>query len=165
MYMETKQFFSAFLAGLLGASLFHFIILPNIDLPKKDRQITELSDLKPIVTTKIEIVDSLGRSRIRLGYSGNSPGIWILDEKGVARGIFGLYEDNTAYLGLQDEKGEMIQLMRAYGPNEAPFHIFKTKGTDQMIIGLNSGPETVPFLMTYKKDRSKEVHFGIYEGP
>lgn len=118
-----------------------------------------------ITATGINLVDQQGRIRIQIGFSKQGPpGIWIMDEKGVARLIMGLYEDNTPHIGLQDKNGLMIELMRSFGELESPLLIFKSKGQDMMITGLNPADNT-PFSMHYEKDRKRKINFGNYNGP
>ena len=88
----------------------------------------------------------------------------MMDQKGTPRIAMGLYADETAHLGLQDKDGQMIQLMRSIGSGESPLLIFKHRGQDTMITGLNSAEHT-PFLMLYEKDRKRKMQFGTYDGP
>ena len=142
------------LLGFMGAALFHVL--------KAEDVLSSQQPVPSVVTaTGLNIVDSKGKIRIQLGFSGEGPpGIWVMDDKGIPRIILGLYQDQTSYFGLQDKKGQMIELMRSTGPNEIPLLIFKNNGTDKMITGLNSKVE--PFLM-YMKDGTSTNLFGKYE--
>lgn len=144
--------------GFLGAFLFHLAqthLLPE----------AFASSAKKITASGFDLVDSQGRLRAQLAFSKDGPpGFWLMDEKGTARLAMGLYPDGTAHYGLQDKNGRMIQLARSFGAQEAPLLIFKTEGSDSMIMGLNPGDQT-PFLMRYEKDRKRSLEFGKYEGP
>ena len=114
---------------------------------------------------RIDLTDPQGRLRIQIGFSKEGPpGIWLMDEKGVARLAFGLYNDGTGHMGIQDKNGQMVQLLRTFGSQEAPLLIFKNQGQDRMILGLNSGTID-PFFISYAKDRKKKVYSEFGDGP
>jgi hypothetical protein len=97
---------------------------------------------------------------MQLGFSkAGLPGVWIMDEKGTPRLLMGPYEDQTAYLGLQDKKGRMIQLLRSVGAAETPLLIFKHQGADRYMTGLDRTAK--PFLMHEDTAGRKHV-FGTY---
>jgi hypothetical protein len=143
---------SAFL-GFMGAALFHVL--------KPDQVIgSQVPSVQVLTASGINIVDSKGRIRMQLGFSKEGPpGIWVMDEKGTPRIVFGLYQDESSYFGLQDKNGQMIELMRSVGSNETPLLIFKNGGADKMITGLNSKAE--PFLMYMDNSKSTNL-FGKY---
>ena len=127
--------FIAVLAGFLGAWLF------QLTRPAVSSDAFAVA-AGPISATRIDLVDAHGKLRAQLGMSKEGPpGMWFMDEKGVVRIAMGLYEDGTSHFGLQDKDGNMIQLMRSAGANEAPLLIFKNKATDRMILGLNGNLE------------------------
>jgi hypothetical protein len=143
--------------GFLGALLFQVVkdLIPNAGANEE----------KVISASAFNLVDKQGKIRGQWGFAKEGPpGFWIMDEKGIARIVMGLYPDGTAHLGLQDKQGRMIQLARSFGPDEAPLLIFKHQGMDSMILGLNPGDKK-PFLMHYEKDRKRKLEFGNYEGP
>lgn len=144
--------------GFVGAFLFHVFkdqIIPS----------AEAKDEKIITANAFNLVDSQGKLRAQLAFAKEGPpGLWLLDEKGVARVVLGLYADGTGHYGLQDKSGRMIQLARSFGAQESPLLIFKTAGQDSMLMGLNPGNQT-PFLMRYEKSRNRKMEFGQYEGP
>lgn len=149
-----KKNIQVILLGFLGAMLYQFVqsflLNPSWAKPRPET----------ITASRIDLVDKQGRTRIILGFAQEGPpGIWINDEKGVPRFIAGLYHDQTSYLGLQDKNGQMIELMRSVGSDETPLLIFKNKGADKMITGLNTKAE--PFLMFYDKSMAKDL-FGKY---
>ncbi|MBY0413437.1 MAG: hypothetical protein K2Q18_04700 [Bdellovibrionales bacterium] len=145
------------LLGFLGALIFHII----------DRQyaIGTTRQTNPILTASaINLVDNQGRLRGQYAISKEgSPGIWLMDDKGVPRLSMGVYPDGAAYMGLQDKNGQMILLARSVGSDEAPLLIFKTKGQDSMIMGLNSKNKT-PFLMNYDANHKRTHVFGTSDG-
>lgn len=144
--------------GFIGAFLFHTLQFRFFSQADADVQ-------KILNVSGVNLVDSQGRIRAQLGFAKEGPpGFWIMDEKGVARISMGLYPDGTAHLGLQDKNGLMIQLMRSVGASEAPLLIFKSRGQDKMITGLNSADAT-PFLLYYDKDNKQKIQFGTYVGP
>lgn len=154
-----RNYSISILFGFFGAALFHLFQLSN------GRSVTTL-DSKVVTASQFALVDTTGRVRAQLGFSSEGPpGLWILDEKGVARIAMGLYPDNTSHFGLQDKNGAMIQLMRSVGPSESPLLIFKNKGEDRMILGLNSS-QTDPFFVAYDKSNHKKTIFsGFSDGP
>ena len=156
--MSVRHALLTIAGGFLGALLFSITreqILPRA-FAKREQIVT---------ASAFNLVDDRGRLRAQLAFAKEGPpGLWLMDERGTARAIVGLYADGTAHIGLQDEQGQMIQLMRSYGPRNTPLHIFKLKGEDKMITGLNPGADPVPFLMSYE-GANKKVHFGRYEGP
>ena len=141
--------------GFLGAWLFQTIQLGE----------AFASGEKVLSGSRFDLVDSRGKLRAQLGFAKEGPpGFWIMDEKGVARIAMGLYPDGTAHFGLQDQSGQMIQLMRSIGPSESPLLIFKNKGQDRMILGLNSA-QIEPFFISYDKSLKKKVHAEFADGP
>lgn len=158
-----KQILISIVCGFVGALL--FTKLNPVGALASSQHI---ESTQGVVTAKgFNLVDGNGRLRAQLGFAkeGQVPGLWVMDDKGVARIIMGLYADNTSYFGLQDAQGQMIELMRSFGSQEAPLLIFKNKGQDKMITGLNPGSNPIPFLMSYDANGTKQVHFGTYEGP
>jgi hypothetical protein len=144
--------------GFIGAFLFHVF---------KDQFIStaQAKDEKIMTATGFNLVDSQGRLRAQLGFAKEGPpGLWLMDEKGVARVVLGLYPDGTGHYGLQDKSGRMIQLARSFGNEESPLLIFKHQGQDSMLMGLNP-TDQIPFLMYYDKARTRKLEFGKYKGP
>lgn len=152
------QNLKAVVFGFVGAFLFYTFQVRFISSAEAVQE-------KVLSAQRFDLVDKNGKLRAQLGFAKEGPpGFWIMDEKGTPRVVMGLYPDSTGHIGIQDKQGQMIQLVRSYGPDEVPFSIFKHRGSDAMIIGLNSGNQT-PFLMYYDKDRKKKLNFGIYDGP
>ena len=152
----TKQNLFSMLFGFLGALLFYVLKDPTLSMASSP----------VIVGSAFNLVDSNGRLRAQLAFSKEGPpAFWLMDEQGRARVVHGLYPDGTGFMGLQDAKGQMIELLRSFGADEAPLLIFKHSGQDMMITGLNPGDVSTPFLLSYQKDRSKKIHFGTYAGP
>ncbi len=119
-----------------------------------------------IQASRIDLVDDGGKVRAQIGFGGErSPAIWFFDVNGKARMNLGLYGDGTAFVSLQDKRELSIQLLRSFGGNEMPLHIFKSSGSDQMIQGLNPGGQNEPFVMYYDKARKRNLDFGKYDGP
>lgn len=145
--------------GFLGAGLFHFLRLNTIN-----DSFAQKND-KFLSIQNINLVDKNGKTRMQLGLMNDgSPGIWLFDSKGIVRLNLGLYADGSAVYGIQDKNGQMIQLTRSFGENEAPLSIYKHNGTDVMIIGLNP-TDLTPFIMNYDHARKKNIQFGKYDGP
>ncbi len=159
--MKNKQLFYAFAMGILGAASFKIIEHMTLSTAMAT------SPNQVLTATTINLVDSKGKIRMQIGFAkeAESPAIWLFDKKGVARLNLGLYEDETAFVGLQDKSGQMVQLLRSFGANEAPLHIYKNKGADKMIMGLNPGASLSPFVMYYDKSNQRTLQFGQYEGP
>ncbi len=144
--------------GFLGAMVFHFIQIRFFPT-------ANAVESKIISASAFNFVDSHGNLRGQFGFAKEGPpGFWLMDEKGTSRLAMGLYTDGTAHLGLQDRQGQMIQLMRSFGSQEAPLLIFKNHGADAMIMGLNPGDIT-PFVMHYDSQRKRKLEFGKYDGP
>ena len=144
--------------GFLGAMLFHIC---------QDNFIStaQAKDEKVISANAFNLVDGQGKIRAQLGFAKEGPpGFWLLDDKGIARVVVGLYQDGTGHYGLQDKSGRMIQLARSFGPQESPLLIFKNQGQDSMLMGLNP-VDQMPFIMHYEKSRNRKMEFGKYEGP
>lgn len=157
--MSKKQSLASIGFGFLGAFLFSVFRESVVPTAAANRE-------QVLSASGFNLVDGQGRLRAQLGFAKEGPpGFWIMDEKGVARMIFGLYSDGTSYFGLQDKQGQMIELMRSFGPAEAPLLIFKNQGQDMMITGLNPTSQPLPFLMTYEAGHQRKMHFGKYEGP
>lgn len=143
--------------GFLGAWLFQTV---QIQLFGQAYASAE----KVVSATRFDLVDSSGKLRAQLGMAKEgSPGFWIMDDKGIARIAMGLYPDGTSHIGLQDRNGAMIQLMRSFGSSEAPLLIFKNKGQDKMILGMNNNIE--PFFISFDKTQTKKIHSGFADGP
>lgn len=143
------------LLGFLGAFIFHVA----------NNQLAIGSSQSKIITAEgFNLVDSNGKLRGQLAIAKEGPpGLWLMDDKGVARAIIGLYQDGSAYYGLQDKNGAMIQLARSVGEDETPLLIFKRKGADSMIMGLNPA-DKMPFLMKYEADHKRTHIFGKSDG-
>lgn len=147
----------AMLFGFLGAWLFE-ATRPGISND------ANAASAGVVSATRVDLVDNKGRLRAQLGFSKEGPpGFWIMDEKGVPRIAMGLYPDGTSHFGLQDKDGNMIELMRSTGADEAPLLILKNKGSDKIIFGLNSGLEAS--LISYDKSGKKKIHQGFADGP
>jgi hypothetical protein len=145
--------------GFIGALIFN-LFTPNVKQEK-----TATQNVNTLNINTLNIVDKNGRSRIKIGLSNeDSPAIWFFDQNGVTRLNLGLYADGSGVYGIQDKMGNMIQLTRSFGENEVPLTIFKHKGTDSMIIGLNPSDLT-PFLMNYDENHQRKIQFGKYDGP
>jgi len=152
--MDKKSAAVSFLMGILGAFAYSQLVRP-----------AGAAGPAVLRASRFDLVDGSGRVRAQLGFSHEGPpGLWMLDEKGTARVVLGLYGDQTAYFGLQDARGQMVELMRSYGSEEAPLLIFKNRGADKMLVGLDPAGKPVPFLMSYDDGR-RNVHFGAYHGP
>lgn len=150
MKKNLQIIFLGFVGAMLYQLVHSFVNQPSWAKPQATH----------ITATGIDIVDAQGRIRMQLGFSKEGPpGFWIMDAKGVPRFVAGLYHDETSYLGLQDKNGLMIELMRSVGSDETPLLIFKNKGSDKMITGLNSKAEA--FLMYYQNGSQKD-YFGKY---
>jgi hypothetical protein len=147
----------AVLSGFLGAWLF------QLTRPEVSSE-AFAAGAGPVAATRIDLVDSHGKLRAQFGFSKEGPpGLWFMDEKGVARIAMGLYPDGTSHFGLQDKDGNMIQLMRSIGASESPLLIFKNKGADRMILGLNSNVD--PSFVSYDKNGKKKTVQGFADGP
>ena len=152
------QNIKALVFGFVGAFLFHTLQVQLFPVAQAGAD-------KVVTAQRFDLVDKSGKLRGQWGFAQEGPpGFWLMDEKGIARVVMGLYPDGSGHMGLQDKQGQMIQLARAFGSDEVPFLIFKHKGSDSMIMGLNSGDQA-PFLMHYEKDRKRKLEFGIYNGP
>lgn len=143
--------------GFLGAFIFH--------LAKDQIAVGNSNQSNKIITAAgFNLVDSKGRLRGQLALAKEGPpGLWLMDERGVARAIIGLYADGSSYYGLQDKNGAMIQLARSVGSDETPLLIFKRQGADSMIMGLNPS-DKMPFLMRYEADKKRTHLFGKSDG-
>jgi hypothetical protein len=147
------------LLGFLGAALFHLI--ENYAVSKA----FAASDQGAVLARELSIIDANGKVRIQVGLGKDGqPGIWFFDEAQKVRLNAGLYPDGTAFVGLQDKDQRMTQLMRSFGPGESPLLIFKNKGQDSLILGLNPKDQT-PFTMYYDKSGKRNFSFGTYDGP
>lgn len=157
--MKTQNAIVSLGFGFLGAFLFSLVsnhLIPRA-FAKRDQVLT---------ASAFNLVDDGGRLRGQIGFSKEGPpGLWLMDEKGTPRVVVGLYPDGSGHIGLQDQSGLMVQLMRSYGPKHSPLLIFKQGGQDMMITGLNPVGNPVPFLMHYDEKRQRKLQFGKYDGP
>ena len=144
--------------GFLGAALFQ-LSLNIIPLAFSKKSLTIVN------ANEINLLDAAGKVRIKMAVlDDTAPNVWFFDNQGKARLIQGLYHDQTSYYGLQDAQGQMIQLARSFGNQESPLLIFKNKGKDSMITGLNPSDQT-PFTMYYDRNNKRQLNFGKYDGP
>lgn len=147
------------ICGFIGAMLFQMV---HSELVRDAKAGGE----RIISATRFDLVDASGKVRAQLGTAKEGPpGFWMMDERGVARISMGLYPDGTSHIGLQDKDGAMIQLMRSIGSSESPLLIFKNKGEDRMILGLNSAQTDPAFVSFDKKTRKKTVYPGFSDAP
>lgn len=145
--------------GFLGAGLFQLAYSHLYPAANAS------SNLEKVVrASRIDLEDSSGKLRAQLGFSKEGPpGLWFMDQNGVARIAMGLYPDGTSHFGLQDKQGRMIQLMRSVGETEQPLLIFKNGGQDKMILGLNSQLES--FFVSFDNKKGKKSYPGFADGP
>jgi hypothetical protein len=70
---------------------------------------------------QFEVVDARGRARIQLGMGkdGQTPGVWLYDDKGEVRAWLSLHTDGRPGLALFDEKGKPRTWLGLY-PNGEP---------------------------------------------
>lgn len=116
--------------------------------------------------SSFNLVDSRGKIRAQLALSKEGPpALFLLDEQGRARGSFGLYHDGSAHLVLNDKNNQATHVMRSYGSDDSPLMIFKAKGRDEMIMGLNPSARAEPFMLYYDPARQRKFQFGKYDGP
>lgn len=162
--MKRNEYLIGFISGFLGALCFT-LLTPYLNFSLFDKSSAKTDSV--ISANRIDLLDSKGKLKAQLGIGNEgSPAMWFFDSNGKSRLNLGVYGDGSAFIGLQDKNEQMLQLMRSFGPNEAPLHIFKMKGQDQMIMGLNpAGNSTESFLMYYDSSRKRVLNFGKYEGP
>lgn len=116
-----------------------------------------------VAAREIQIVDSQGRRQIllSLGTKDGAPGIWFFDQRGKVRLGLGLYEDDNAYVVLNDASEQAVQIFRTVGPKSDPYFIMKAGGQDRIIMGLH-GPGSDPFFVHYNASGAKTTVFGDY---
>lgn len=157
------------LFGILGALIFQLVWFsgnnPQLSNTNSSNSVQQQQNISANVISarQFNLFDSNGRLRAQLAFAKQGPpGFWIMDERGTARIAMGLYEDGTSHIGLQDKDGNMIELLRSIGSDEAPLLIFKNRGADRMILGLNSSLN--PFHITYENGEKKK-YLGTNDGP
>ena len=122
----------------------------------------QAQDEDEISVQRLTVKAGNGQSKIQLGTtSGGAPAMWFIDQNGKSRINLGLYEDGNAFIVLNDDQEQAVQIFRTVGGNRAPVAVFKSKGQDRMVMGLdfNNGE---PFLTYYDNSGSKTKVFGNY---
>lgn len=115
-----------------------------------------------VAGSSFELVDQAGRARILMAASREgSPAIWFLDRNGKARLNLGLYEDDNAFIVLNDDRERAVQILRTMGPRSAPFLVMKADGRDRIVMGLSGAGED-PFLVYYDPNGQKQTVFGSW---
>lgn len=154
LYRELMLTLSGGVMGAIIAFSFSRIIEPV------------LADSGIVTARAVNLVDDTGKLRAQLAISKEgSPGLWIMDKQGVGRVNLGVYPDDTGFIVLNDAKGLAIQILRSFGPQESPLHIFKAQGRDLMIQGLNPAADRTPFSFYYDEKNTRKFQFGKYSGP
>lgn len=115
-----------------------------------------------IATHDLEIVGPDGKRQILMATtSEGSPGIWFFDRNGKARMNLGLYGDGNAFIVLNDENDQAVQIFRTVGGTNAPVLVMKSHGQDRIVLGLNF-TSTEPFFVYYDDKGTKTKVFGNY---
>ena len=154
-----KSFILGVLGGLVGSSAFYYFSIEAFAPANAQVQ-------KVIQAQSFQVLDKAGKIKLQLSSNSEDQGsLFVFDNSGKVRLTLGLYSDQTGSIVLNDKNGNATQILRSFGPNEAPLHIFKTNGTDMMISGLNPSDKPTPFLMYYDSARKRTLSFGKYDGP
>ncbi|GEM_PF-5448907 len=124
----------------------------NLGLPSAEASAETLS------TQSLQIVDASGRRRILMTTTaGGSPAVWFFDKNGKSRLNLGLYEDDNAFVVLNDPNEQAVQILRTVGGNNTPVLVMKSKGQDRMILGLYSGAASEPTFLYYDAQGAKHT--------
>lgn len=149
------------LLSTIGMLIGHFLAVGAerfITLAKADTK-----SVDSIATKSLEIVDSQGRRRILMAASENgNPGIWFFDKRGKNRLTLGLYSDDNAYIVLNDENNQAVQIFRTVGGSNSPALVMKSNGQDRIVMGLNFNGPPDPFFVFYDSKGTKNTVFGNY---
>jgi len=90
------------------------------------------------------------------------------DDNNNVRLQLGLYsapsEKGMPFVGLFDEKYQIKELLRLYGPALAPVLVQKNNDQDRMILGLDLHDSEEAFQVSFGKDGVSHVQFGNYSG-
>ena len=116
-----------------------------------------------ISTQNLELLDQAGRRRILMSTTAaGAPAIWFFDQDGKSRLNLGLYEDNNAFIVLNDNTEQAVQIFRTVGKKQAPVIVMKSQGQDRIILGLNENKTADPFFVYYDDKGTKKTVFGNY---
>jgi hypothetical protein len=150
---------SGFIGGIIGAYLLGHLGI-NIVLPQAAAAAPDV-----VSASRIRLLDGTGRARAELAMSPDgAPGLFFYDTHGRNRLVLGIYspaENEYPFVVLNDTHQLAAGIFRLFGGEETPVVVFKNKGADRSIFGLNPN-STEPFLVNYSADRKKTAVFGSY---
>jgi hypothetical protein len=143
--------------GIFGAAL--MLVLTKMVEPA-------VADNGIVTARAVNLVDETGKLRSQMAITKDGgPGVWLMDRQGVARVNLEVYPDDTGFIVLNDAKSLAVQILRSFGPQESPLHIFKAQGRDALIMGLNPAADRTPFSFFYDEKSTRKFQFGKYSGP
>lgn len=159
---SALSYVGVFLVSALGMLLGNWLA-PLLRLEIPDVWAQNVATFDVLSTRQFELMDTGGRRRglISTGDRG-APGVWFFDQNGKARLNLGLYDDGNAYVVLNDENEQAVELFRTVGDKQSPVLVLKSQGKDRIVMGLNFNGEQDPFLVHYDAQGKKTPVFGNY---
>ncbi len=159
---KLKSLMYTVLFSALGMMLGYWIAPHiNIGIPNAEARAGTVGEV--LSTQSLELVDATGRRRILMTcMPSGDPAIWFFDQNGKSRLNLGLYEDNNAFIVLNDENEQAVQIFRTVGEKSLPVLVMKSKGQDRIILGLSSVATSDPFFVYYDAKGTKSTVFGNY---
>ena len=163
--MKTRKLIPLVYTVLFSAlgMILGYWIAPHIKIgiPNAEAGVNTASEA--LSTKSLEIVDAMGRRRILMtSTASGTPAIWFFDQNGKSRLNLGLYEDSNAFIVLNDENEQAVQIFRTVGEKSSPVLVMKSKGQDRIVLGLDSGAASDPFFVYYDTKGTKKTVFGNY---
>lgn len=126
----------------------------NLGTPNAEASAEALS------TQSLQIVDAAGHRRILMTtVGGGNPAIWFFDKNGKYKLNLGLYDDDNAFIVLNDPSEQAVGIFRTVEGNNSPVLVMKSAGQDRMILGLDAGKNSDPFLASYDSTGAKKNVF------
>ena len=158
----NQSLLSGIIGGVIG-SVFTALFSGSHPSPITNVPAQGVQRSRVVAAEDFELVDKEGRLRAQLamGREGG-PALFIMDSKGVARVVLGVYppgEGELPFLVLNDSDQNAAGLFRLVGSEQSPFVILKHKGADKSIFGLSQATGESAFLY-HNNDGQHQVVFG-----
>jgi len=156
---DWRRHLVAFLCSALGMITGQWLGRPGTAMPPVAAASPAASALS---VPSFELVDAQGRRRVLMATSSEgNPGIWFFDGKGKTRLSLGLYDDDNAFVVLNDDQEQAVQILRTLGPRSSPYLVMKSQGRDRIVMGLGASAQD-PFLVHYDPNGTMQTVFGSY---
>lgn len=149
-----EKFKSSAVAVLLLAAgmVLGYWLAPQISITNAEAKSDALS------VQSLQIVDAAGKRRILMTtLADGNPAIWFFDRNGKSKLNLGLYEDDNAFVVLNDGNEQAVQILRTIGGENSPVLVQKSGGQDKVILRVDGAPAEPSFVYYDKQGSTRKV--------